>query len=30
MDNAASLGARHRASGEDVLLQFPDGVLLAR
>jgi methionyl-tRNA formyltransferase len=30
MDAAASLGARHLASGEDVLLQFPDGVLLAR
>lgn len=30
MDEAASLGARHRVSGGDVLLQFPDGVLLAR
>ena len=30
MDESASLGARHRASGDDVLLQFPDGVLLAR
>ena len=30
MDESASLGARHRASGEDVLLQFSDGVLLAR
>jgi methionyl-tRNA formyltransferase len=30
MDEAASLGAPHRAAGSDVLLQFPDGVLLAR
>jgi len=30
MDEAASLGARHRVSGEEVLLQFSDGVLLAR
>jgi hypothetical protein len=30
MDEAASLGSRHRASGGDVLVQFPDGVLLAR
>src|SRR5688572_27751828 len=30
MDEAASLGARHRPSGEEVLLQFQDGVLLAR
>jgi methionyl-tRNA formyltransferase len=30
MDESASLGARHRASGDDVLLQFRDGVLLAR
>lgn len=29
MDEAASLGARHRAAGGDVLLQFADGVLLA-
>jgi methionyl-tRNA formyltransferase len=30
MDEAASLGAPHRTTGGDVLLQFPDGVLLAR
>jgi methionyl-tRNA formyltransferase len=30
MDEAASLGAPHRSSGDDVLVQFPDGVLLAR
>ncbi len=30
MDEAASLGAPHRTSGADVLVQFPDGVLLAR
>jgi methionyl-tRNA formyltransferase len=30
MDEAASLGARHRASGGHVLVQFADGVLLAR
>lgn len=30
MDEAASLGAPHRTSGGDVLVQFPDGVLLAR
>ena len=30
MDGAASLGARIRTSGADVLVQFPDGVLLAR
>ena len=30
MDEAASLGARHRTSGADVLVQFADGVLLAR
>ena len=30
MDEAASLGARHRASGADVLVQFADGVLFAR
>jgi methionyl-tRNA formyltransferase len=30
MDEAASLGARHRVSGGDVLVQFLDGVLLAR
>lgn len=30
MDEAASLGARHRVTGDDVLVQFGDGVLLAR
>jgi methionyl-tRNA formyltransferase len=30
MDEAASLGARHRVAGDDVLVQFADGVLLAR
>ena len=30
MDESASLGARHRTAGDDVLLQFQDGVLLAR
>ena len=30
MDEAASLGAPHRSAGDDVLVQFPDGVLLAR
>ena len=30
MDEAASLGGRHRVSGDEVLVQFSDGVLLAR
>ena len=30
MDEAASLGARHRAMGQDVLVQFAPGVLFAR
>jgi methionyl-tRNA formyltransferase len=30
MDEAAFLGAPHRTAGTEVLVQFPDGVLLAR
>ena len=30
MDAAASLGRTHRVAGSDVLVQFSDGVLLAR